>query len=695
MWTCDMGLPSSGLQNLTISNCCQRSTNHPLINLERPKKVHGQNNETNILRSVTSFKMPSYSRLSKRSSGQSIINGMVALIACILILVVAIVMGTVHHQNSAPDHYAILQNDAHQRPSPPRQQPLDDKVVPRWISEEELDDVDVYGKSEAERREKVEGRRRLEKRIIDANGNGITFPTTNTPLTFGVTYRARFVTAAMWNWTAIRLDLYTIAAEERFVANLNTVDAAQAINEMSLQGEIPFTLSTNVGTGAVYVLRISGTDRRTGLPLVLPRSEVFSIIDPNAGSWVYPDSSTVLYSGRTIKLNFTLGRPFMSSTMVRVEISAAVLPKSMVIINSIPVNFTNTYTTIDWHIPPYFQKGQFYFLRVLPNDGPSAAISDANSGVGLSLPSQGFTLFENSVFNQKELTFTSIPSIAETGSQTTIRYTYTGTSKVSRWNVDLISAGPASKFPLGLTIGVSTSSSSFAWNVSQELPSGMYFLRIYGFKDSDKISPDVDPVSRMSDAFTITNTASGPDLRISAAAATPFTKGGRANVTFLIQRKADNVSVNGFVIDLLKNTSPYKYLQQLTPEVLPPNTTWTLINVPTTLINAFDYFVRVRAIIDGNTFSGHDVGAMTSQFQVKDPEPNVRNASTVIATFGNDPWAVTATTTRPPATGGGGTYMPDPSSAKGGHEYLGGGGLWKSLWVWSGMSVVALVMLTF
>ncbi|KAJ3205280.1 Transmembrane protein 50A, partial [Dinochytrium kinnereticum] len=386
------------------------------------------------------------SKLSKRTSSQSIINGMVILFTCILILVVALVMGTTQHHP-----HADTENDANQHPiKRQQQQPAQQKdpaqVIPRWISEDELDDEDMYGPASG-----LSQRQKLERRIIDANGNGITFPTTNTPLTIGTTYTARFVTAQAWNWTSIRLDLYTIASEERFITNLNTVDASRIVNPMSLQGEIPFTLASSVGTGAVYVLRISGTDRRTGLPLILPRSEVFSIVDPNAGQWVYPNSDTVLYTGRTITLNFTLGRPFMSATRVRIEISSAVMPNSMVIVNSIPLDFTNKYTTVSWNIPPYFKKGQFYFLRVLPNDGPYSTISDATTGVGLSLPSAGFTLFENSVFNQKELTITALPSVVQTGSQTNIRYSYSGTSRVSRWNIDLFSAGPYTRFPLGLT----------------------------------------------------------------------------------------------------------------------------------------------------------------------------------------------------------------------------------------------------
>ncbi|KAJ3094903.1 hypothetical protein HDU97_007454, partial [Phlyctochytrium planicorne] len=508
---------------------------------------------------------------------QSLINALVVIIACILIMAVALAMGTVQHAGQQQRRYPLAdpENDANAvrveerrgpAPTPPPAVPR--ASIPRWISQDELDEFDIYGGRVATPSRAQE---RLLKRIIDANGNGITYPTTFTPLTMGASYTCKFVTGQAWAWTSIRLDLYTLAGGERFVASLNSVEASKVINSMTNQGEIPFTITESMGTGSAYFLRISGTDSKTGYPLVLPNSEVFAINNPSSGEWYYPNSQTVLYTGRMVTLNFTVGKPFMSATNVRVEISSAILPKSLVIVNSVNLDFSKPYLTVPWSIPPYFKKSQFYFLRILPNDGPNAATADGSAGTGLSLPSQGFvsdilrhlkkanqtsqsfTLFENSVFNQKELTINTLPSVIATNTSTLIKYSYVGTQKVSKWNIDLFSSGPYSKFLLGVTIGVSTSSSQYNWTVSNDLPAGTYFLRIYGFRDSDTITPDVDPVSRMSDVFTIVNTQQGPNITINGFSAAPWTKGAKANVTFAY-KKGDDVSVNGIIIDLYKNT---------------------------------------------------------------------------------------------------------------------------------------------
>ncbi|KAJ3097386.1 hypothetical protein HDU97_004895, partial [Phlyctochytrium planicorne] len=134
---------------------------------------------------------------------------------------------------------------------------------------------------------------------------------------------------------------------------------------------------------------------------------------------------------------------------------------------------------------------------------------------------------------------------------------------------------------------------------------------------------------------------------------------------------------------------PYKYLQQVAPLIL-PNYTWWLVDVPTNLINANDYFVRIRIILDGSAYASQDVGLTTPYFSIQDPDPSVKNASTITATFGKDPWTIPPTSTKVSiaATGGGYTYDPTPNAALGKWHQV-DKGEWKVV-AWS--SAIALVL---
>ncbi|KAI8616620.1 hypothetical protein BC830DRAFT_1117221 [Chytriomyces sp. MP71] len=72
----------------------------------------------------------------------------------------------------------------------------------------------------------------------------------------------------------------------------------------------------------------------------------------------------------------------------------------------------------------------------------------------------------------------------------------------------------------------------------------------------------------------------------------------------------------GWTIDLYKNSLPYKLLQTLTPTPLSPDTTWTLVNIPASLVLSNDYSVRLRAVLDPNAYPNQDVGSVTPFFKV-------------------------------------------------------------------------------
>ncbi|KAI8616618.1 hypothetical protein BC830DRAFT_187886 [Chytriomyces sp. MP71] len=57
----------------------------------------------------------------------------------------------------------------------------------------------------------------LARRSVDANGNGVTFPTTAIPLTMGKSYVCTFVTGSQISWDTISVDLYNVAVRSKLL----------------------------------------------------------------------------------------------------------------------------------------------------------------------------------------------------------------------------------------------------------------------------------------------------------------------------------------------------------------------------------------------------------------------------------------------------------------------------------------------
>ncbi|KAI9364486.1 hypothetical protein DFJ73DRAFT_420317 [Zopfochytrium polystomum] len=407
------------------------------------------------------------------------------------------------------------------------------------------------------------------RRNLDVNGNGITFPSANSPLSAG-DYVLQFTTRDVWNWSTIYVDLYTTAGGQVLIANLVTMDYIVALDPMNpTQGRIPFTITSDFGTGPMYLIKVHSSDRTSGDPIKLPDSEIVSIVDGSAGVWNQPNSTSVWFTGQSVNLNFTLGAMFGMYSSMRLELASAALGYVYTVMDNIPVdpNALNPpagYRIVPFVIPVSFRLNQFYYVRLVPTDGlqSSSKFRQASSGLStFSLPSASFTIFESSVLSTSLLNLTldqqsattSQPATLTAGLSASFTWSWVGTGKVATWYLDLYSVGQTTQLFTGQRIAnVSGSATKFSWPIPSALNDGMYFVRLYGWTSPG--APVGDPASAISKVFFIKNPKVEPIFSMLAYTAQPWSIGCLANITWKAQTVGNDVTINGWQIDLYKNT---------------------------------------------------------------------------------------------------------------------------------------------
>ncbi|KAI8833600.1 hypothetical protein BJ741DRAFT_611598 [Chytriomyces cf. hyalinus JEL632] len=502
----------------------------------------------------------------------------------------------------------------------------------------------------------------LAERSVDHDGNGITFPTTMIPLVQGQSYVCTFVTGSPVQWGTISIDLYNVADDEYFLTNIARIDASQALNPINpLTGSIPFTVPTSVGTGPLYVFKVSGVDLATGNTVTLPRSSLFSITNPYAGTIDHPSSRDIWYTGQNVRIEFSLGNAFTISgaSTLRVEMASSDYSEVYTVLASSPITaamLSGAPATIFFNVPSSFKKATSYFVRLSPNDGTFGKAPSSKPGLlssTLSLPSPAFTIFASGGALQNSYLTINVTTADQTvpqpqsqpietyaGSLLKFSWNYAWKPPVLLWNIDLYSVGESSASFTGTNLVENIANSkenAFEWTIGDSIPSGAYYVRIWGISQGAS-SEGTAPISAVSVVFTVTNSATQPALKFSALAANPWNAGCRANVTWTITTQAGSVPLNGWVIDLLRNSLPYKLVQTLTPDPLPSITQWTLVRIPEDLVISNDYYIRVRAILDTSSYPNQDVGSLTPFFKVLAPPTDRRTLNTTcIAQFPGTP----------------------------------------------------------
>ncbi|KAJ3149136.1 hypothetical protein HK101_002091 [Irineochytrium annulatum] len=348
---------------------------------------------------------------------------------------------------------------------------------------------------------------------------GVTFPLTSSVVVPNVQYTATFQLAQTNNWTAVSLNLWLMQEKEYFVTQLRPqLPVQNIINAATLQGSIVFDVTAEVcGTGPIYFMKVEGVDG-VGATYDLPNSQLFPIFDPSAGSWSSPAPSTTLHAGRTVTLSYKLSSQFNQVKTVRIELAAATMKQSFIILDNVPVTPNAQSNEIVWNVPIVFLTGSFYYFRVIPNDGPDSFSDNTEAGLpvtGFSLPSFGMNLQQNVPSIQNPFINVTAPNATvTTGRLYNITWTYSGSGTVSNWFVDLYTVGPASaNYTSGRIANITDGSMSFRWNATRTTYwDGLYYLRVYGYMDGTPVAPDVDPISGVSGWFNVVNPGWEPVL---------------------------------------------------------------------------------------------------------------------------------------------------------------------------------------
>ncbi|KAJ3415559.1 hypothetical protein HDV05_004610 [Chytridiales sp. JEL 0842] len=464
----------------------------------------------------------------------------------------------------------------------------------------------------------------LAARNVDSKGNGIYFPVTAIPV-FPGSINVRFVTGVPWNWTTIYIDLYNKAGKQYFVRQLAAVDAFNVLDSSKKFGTVPVFISDDLPVGPNYILKIWGYDQYSGEKISIPDSEIFAVQKRDLGEFRTPINTTVWYSGRNTVAQFKLGSQLMTATTVRLEITSTDLGFSYVVADNIRVtNTSNTvWTNVTFNIPSCFKLAQTYYLLVAANNGPFSSVNNRRTPGelrrGLYLASQPFTLFENSILSIYPLSINILtPTPMQVNSTAQFNWQWIRDRQViNTWYVDLYTAGEESRFFTGRRIAeVYSPNMALTWLIPSDLNTGVYFIRVYGYKAGDERNPDADPYSSISTVFTIQNRVTDPGIVMKhLTPPSSWWNSAHVNVSWIVESNPQNITIQGFHVDLFKNTAPYKRIATLTPEPVGAERTWTIIKAPAVMINSVDYQVRARAVLP-ERFPMIDSGAISSMFSV-------------------------------------------------------------------------------
>ncbi|KAJ3199048.1 hypothetical protein HDU82_000769, partial [Entophlyctis luteolus] len=108
------------------------------------------------------------------------------------------------------------------------------------------------------------------------------------------------------------------------------------------------------------------------------------------------------------------------------------------------------------------------------------------------------------------------------GASVSLAWKWTGTAVGIAWNIDLYSTVTSSSIFTGKRLQTALSPTQYKWSVDQSIPSGLYFLRIWGYPAGTASTSTVDPVSTISGVFTIVNPISAPIINLKVLAANPW-----------------------------------------------------------------------------------------------------------------------------------------------------------------------------
>ncbi|TPX60987.1 hypothetical protein SpCBS45565_g07369 [Spizellomyces sp. 'palustris'] len=448
----------------------------------------------------------------------------------------------------------------------------------------------------------------------------IIFPALAEQLARGGTYDIQFQCGVELAY--VNVDLYVVQGETTYVTYLATNFTAPAAGI----GSIPVKIAENMRTGSSFVLKVWGPRKDGNSTYEIPNSDHFAIIDPFAGEWNNPRLSlkggTQFFTGRQATLNYTLGSAFDGVRSIRIDLLSAEWKDIYTIADGIPASgHADTYTLI-WHIPVSLRLSQFYHLRITHSADTLVKKNAVNAPVddnGAMLNSPEFATFPHTAVMHPAMTI-NVPTKWITNNTVSIAWGFQPSppATVGQWNVELYNTALGTGRSLGVCLGIFPNSGyggQFSYVVPQDLPSGIYFLRLWGWGTTQEVSDSVDPVSGTSALIYVTDQAtSAYTLKVNAPAQWPQTK----NISISWNYNSDLMNVSGWNVDVFRDSVVYKLYKGLTASSLPANATNYDLVVPSDWLLGHDYLVRVYGLVQtGN--QTQQVGAFSDIFSVVEP----------------------------------------------------------------------------
>ncbi|KAJ3184072.1 hypothetical protein HDU85_001923 [Gaertneriomyces sp. JEL0708] len=480
----------------------------------------------------------------------------------------------------------------------------------------------------------------------------------------------------------LNVDLITVQGGQRFVDYLVTNGTApNPDGENTLTVIIP----GNIPAGSNYVVKVWGPLKgQTESPdwYELPISEMFSIVDPNAGSFTAPGLSTYGYTqwftGRKVLLQYTLGSAFNDVTAVRIDILNSAWAEVYTLFPSVPASGKEQTYTQEWLVPASLRLSQFYSLRIIPADGLTKThnVDTQTLTVSPMLSSPLFSIFPQPAMSDPAMTI-EVAARWTPGNNTVISWKYAPfpDATVNSWTVELYDTLLGSSNTLGTPIGKasSTNGGRLTYQVPENLAAGVYYIRAWGYATSQNATANaaIDPVSGLSRLIVVLDEEKVHGNILTVTTPSQWAQGKNASVSWTLKQTTDAPPVHSWRVDLYKYSVVHKHYLALAT-ALPAETRSLTYELPKDFLLGTDYLVRVSGSLPENA----EVAVFTSAVAVV--ERLTTSGGGKNATGTNDKNA-------------------DPSQNPNTGDYLGGG--WKNLasridgkGLWS-IPVVGLILL--
>ncbi|KAJ3020864.1 hypothetical protein HKX48_000094 [Thoreauomyces humboldtii] len=417
-------------------------------------------------------------------------------------------------------------------------------------------------------------------------------------------------------WTAIALasvniDLYTVQGDKSnpvFVTSL----LANAAPTTTSSGAYTYNVSfpSTLPIGPTFVFKISGpTASDTSVLHHIPDSDCFQIIDTSVGDFLFPaqpytqPTPSPLITGRIQTISFNLSTAI--APYLRIDLLSIDWPESYTITTDVPACAqTPCIVTTTWEVPASLWTSAHYYLRVSggsSDPAPAVAFQVDVRFRGTGFYSSLFAVTAAPATEDSGVIFkTGSPWFVGTSASASFTFDLTRAVRPPSWTLELYSTELGAPISLGQTLSTSLQPNTTISIDTSGLSTGLYFLRAWGWPSGQTVVDTADPISGISNVIVVVREEAYQAGNLSVVI--PTRNWGSDGIVQVGWNWTGAVAVNGWTVDLYRNSVPHKLFRPLTPTLLDSSTTNLAINTSTLL-----YFPQDQASTDYQLYIHGDV----------------------------------------------------------------------------------------